>query len=49
VSSYRACAECLEPIRILSTGEDWLDYCEGCQQVEGEVIDLEEEDEDEQR
>jgi hypothetical protein len=32
------CADCYEPIQRV--GEDYLDYCEGCQQVEGDTLEI---------
>jgi hypothetical protein len=36
----RACAECREEIRVVGCGDESWDFCEGCQLIEGETIDL---------
>jgi hypothetical protein len=36
----RVCAHCCGEIRVMRTGDDWLDYCEGCQQVEGDTKEI---------
>jgi hypothetical protein len=42
--SILVCKECLEEIRILKSGdEQWL-FCENCQAIEGEVIELDSEE-----
>ena len=38
--TFRVCAWCDEEISTIKTGEDWLDYCEGCHLVEGDTREL---------
>jgi len=43
----RLCAHCMEPIKVIRTDDDWLDYCEGCHLIEGDTVEeIEEENTD---
>ena len=33
--TFRACADCLEEIKVISAGDESWDFCEACCQVEG--------------
>jgi hypothetical protein len=37
----RVCAECKEPISCVRFGDEALDYCEPCHQVEGATVEIE--------
>ncbi len=34
------CAHCNEPIEVLSAGDECWNYCEGCQQTEGDTAEM---------
>lgn len=34
------CSECMEQIEVKSAGDECWDYCEGCQQVEGNTEEI---------
>jgi hypothetical protein len=36
----RVCAHCYEEIKVLNAGDEWLDYCEDCHQVEGKTLEI---------
>lgn len=36
----RVCAECMEQIQVVNSGDEYWDYCEGCHQVEGSTVEI---------
>lgn len=36
----RVCSDCLEEISVLNAGDEYWDYCYGCQQTEGRTHEI---------
>lgn len=44
----RICTDCREEIKVLAAGDECWDYCENCHQIEGNTVEITEEEYDAQ-